>query len=68
VVKHPQFFKGDYMKKVSKYIEVDPAENGYIIKVEYYEWLDSITDFVKHHKRWVAETEKKKDEILKTLV
>lgn len=54
-------------KSVSKDIEVKKAENGYFIKVVYYEKLDCINDFVKVPKIWVAESDERKDEILKII-
>jgi hypothetical protein len=54
-------------KSVSKDIEVNKAENGYFIKVVYYEKLDCINDFVKVPKIWVAESDERKDEILKII-
>jgi hypothetical protein len=58
---------GNMVRNVSKDIEVNKAENGYFIKVVYYEKLDCINDFVKVPKIWVAESKEKKDEILKII-
>lgn len=55
------------MTKASKAITIEKVENGFIIHVIYYEFLESVDDLVKVPKKWIAETEKKKDEILKSL-
>jgi hypothetical protein len=58
--------KGESMR-TSKEILVEEAENGYIIKVTYYEFLNSLGDFVKLEKLWIAETEKEKDARIRSI-
>lgn len=56
------------MKQISKDITIKKAENGFIIHVIYYEKLESVQDFVKVEKVWIAGSESEKDYVIKNLL
>lgn len=51
----------------SKEIVLEKVENGWIIHVTYFEKLDCIDSLVRIEKKFVAMTEKEKEQILQEL-
>jgi hypothetical protein len=51
----------------SKEIEVEEVENGFIIRVKFYEKIEHVLDLIQVNKIYVAESEEIKDKILNEL-
>jgi hypothetical protein len=51
----------------SKEIEVEEVENGFVIRVKFYEKIEHVLDLIQVNKTYVAESEESKNDILKKI-